>query len=122
MRRWFVIILFLAGMFFDSIIFPAIFGFRESFLTIIFLVFMFLYDEVDFLGLVLLLALSGFAEFYWGLKMGILMLPLLASIGVLFLLNKFFRIRSRVLMIISGVVMFIVFWEMSILISRILVR
>lgn len=120
MKTWLVVVLFLASMFLDGIIFPALFGFRESFLTIIFLVVMLLYYEVNFEGLILGVAFSGLAEFYWGLKLGALILPLLASAGVFFLLNSFFNIRSRVLMILSGVVMFIVFWEASILVSKIL--
>lgn len=122
MKTWLVVVLFLASIFLDGIIFPALFGFRESFLTIIFLVVMLLYYKVNHKGLFLGVAFSGLAEFYWGLKLGALMLPLLASAGSFFLLSSFFNIRSRVSMILSGVVMFIVFWEISILISKILVR
>jgi len=114
------VILFFAGMFFDSIIFPALFGFRESFLTIIFLVVMLLYREDDLRGLVFGVVLSGLAEFYWGLKTGVLILPLLVSAGVFFLLNIFFNTRSRVFIIISGAIMFIIFWKASILINRII--
>ncbi len=120
MNKWLIVVLFLAVMSLDGIIFPALFGFRESFLTIIFLVVMLLYYEVSLQGLVLGGALSGLAEFYWGLELGALILPLLLSAGAFFLLNKFFNIRSRVLMILSGVIMFIVFWETSILVSKIL--
>lgn len=120
MNKWLIIILFLTGMFFDGVIFPALFGFRESFLTIIFLVIMLLYYEVNFQSLIFGVILSGLAEFYWGLRFGILVLPLLASAGSFFLLNKFFNIRSRVIMIISGVIMLLVFWEISILVVKIL--
>ena len=118
MSKWIVAILFLACMFLDGIIFPALFGFRESFLTIIFLVVMLLYHEVSFASLVIGVAFSGLAEFYWGLRMGVLILPLLLSAVGFFLLNKFFNVRSRILMIFSGVVMFIIFWETSILINK----
>lgn len=120
MKNWLTIVLFLAVMFFDGIIFPALFGFRESFLTIIFLVIMLLYYEVDFRGLVLGVALSGLVEFYWGLKLGTLILSLLVSVGVFFLLNKFFSIRSKALVVLLGVIMFVVFWETSILINKII--
>lgn len=120
MSKWLVAVLFLAVMFLDGIIFPALFGFRESFLTEIFLVVMLVYYKSDFWGLVLGVVLSGTAEFYWGLKLGTLVLPLLVSAGVFFLLNKFLNVRNRVLMVISGVVMFIVFWETSILVAKIL--
>jgi len=120
MKTWLIIILFLAAMFFDGIIFPGLFGFREGFLTIIFLVIMLLYYEADFKGLVLGVVFSGLAEFYWGLKLGTLILPLLASAGMFFLLNRFFNIRSRILMIFSGVIMFIIFWATSVLVSKII--
>lgn len=107
-------------MFLDGIIFPALFGFRESFLTIIFLIAMLLYLEVDLRSLILGMVFSRFAEFYWGLKLGILMLPLLASVGAFFLLNRFFNIRSKVLVVLLGVIMLIVFWETSVLITKIL--
>ena len=105
---------------FDCIIFPAFFGFRESFLTIIFLVVMLLCYKVGLQSLIFGIALSRLAEFYWGLKLGTLILPLLASAGTLFLLNRFFNIRNKALMIFSGVIMFIIFWEMSILVTKIL--
>ena len=120
MKTWLVAVLFLAGIFLDGIIFPAFFGFRESFLTVVFLVIMLLYYGTGLRGLVSGVVFSGSAEFYWGLKLGTLILPLLASAGVFFLLNKFFNVRSGVLMILSGMIMFIVFWEISILISKIL--
>ena len=120
MNKWLISVLFLAVMFLDGIILPGLFGFRESFLTVIFLVAILLYYEVNLQGLVFGVALSGLAEFYWGLKLGTLILPLLASAGAFFLLNRFFSIRSRTLMILSGVIMFIVFWETSILISKII--
>lgn len=120
MKRGLIVVLFLAILFFDGIIFPTLFGFRESFLTIIFLVVILLRSEVNFQGLVVGVVFSGLAEFYWGLKMGILMLPLLVSAGTFFLLNRFFNIRSRVLTIFLGIIMFIVFWETSVLITKIL--
>lgn len=89
-------------------------------MTIIFFIIMLLYREADPLVLILGVALSGSSEFYWGLKLGTFMLPLLASAGSFLLLNRFFNIRNMVLMVFSGVLMFIVFWEMSILISKIL--
>ena len=120
MKTWLVAVLFLAVIFIDGIIFPELFGFRESFLTIIFFVVLLLYYEVSFRGLVLGTAFSGFAEFYWGLEFGTLILPLLASAGAFLLLNRFFNVRSGVFIIISGVIMFIVFWETSILVAKIL--
>lgn len=120
MNNWLVIFLFLAIMFFDGIIFPALFGFRESFLTIVFLVIMLLYYEVDLTVLIMGAALSIVAEFYWGLELGTLILPLLASAGAFFLLNIFFNIRSKVLKIFSGAIMLIVFWGTSILVTKIL--
>jgi len=110
----------LAVIFLEGIIFPAFFGFRESFLTIIFLVVMILYREADIKSLILGVALSGLAEFYWGLKFGTLILSLLASAGVFFLLSKFFNIKSGALKIVLGMIMFIVFWEVSILVIKIL--
>ncbi len=79
MSKLLIVVLFLAAMFLDGIIFPGLFGFRESFLTIIFLIVMLLYYEADLEGVVLGVAFSGLAEFYWGLKLGTLILPLLAS-------------------------------------------
>ena len=116
----FVAIAFLAGIFLDGIIFPAFLGFRESFLTIIFLVVIILYHEVSLTSLVIGVVLSALAEFYWGLKLGTLILPLLASAGAFSLLNKFFNVKSRVLMIFSGVIMFIIFWWTSIIVTKIL--
>lgn len=120
MSKWLMMILFLAAMFLDGIIFPAFFGFRESFLTIIFLVVMLLYHEVNLQNLVFGAVLSGIAEFYWGLKLGTLILPLLASAGAFFILNKFLNIRVRILMILAGVIMLIVFWETSVLVGKII--
>ncbi len=120
MRTWLIVILFFVIMFLDGIIFPAFFGFRESFFTVIFLVAVLLYYEASLKGLVLGIAFSGGAEFYWGLKHGILILPLLASAGALFLLNSFFNIRSRLFIILSGIIMLVVFWETSILLTKIL--
>lgn len=114
-----ILILFLASMILDGIIFPALFGFGESFLTIIFLIGILLYYRDNLHGLVLGAIISGLAEFYWGLKPGTLVLSLLASAGVFFLLNSFFNVRSRIFILIVGVIMFIVFWEASILIDRI---
>ncbi len=120
MSKWLIVVLFLASMFLDGIILPAFFNFREGFLTIIFLMIMLLYYRADIKGLILGTALSWLAEFYWGLKMGTLMLPLLVSAGALLLLNKFFNIRSVTSLIFSGTLMFVVFWETSILINKIL--
>ncbi len=120
MKIGLTVVLFFAVMFFDGIIFPAFFGFREGILTVIFLVAVFLYYKVSLTGLVLGVVFSGSAEFYWGLKMGTLILPLLASAAVLFLLNTFFNIRSIALTILSGVTMFAVFWETSVLVSKII--
>ena len=120
MNKGLIILLFLAVVFVDGIVSPALFGFRESFLTIIFLVVVLLYCEINIQGLIFGIILSGIAEFYWGLKLGTLMLPLLASVGALFLLNSFFNIRNKVFMILTGAILFIVFWETSVLISRII--
>ncbi|GEM_PF-5556427 len=120
MKIWLTVVLFLVTMLLDGIIFPALFGFKESFLTVIFIVAMFLYQKADFQSLVLGVALSGLAEFYWGLKFGTLVGSLLASAGAFFLLNKFFNIRGRAMTTLFGIIMFIVFWETSILINKIL--
>jgi hypothetical protein len=120
MSKWLIAVLFLGAMFLDGIVFPGLFGFRESFLTIIFLVAVLLYYKADFRGLVFGIVLSGLVEFYWGLRLGALILPLLASAGTFFLLNSFFNIRSKVFMVLSGIIMFVVFWETSVLISKIL--
>ena len=119
-NKWLIFTLFLAVMLFDGIIFPAFFGLREGFLTIIFLVAILLFCEINTQGLIFGIILSGIAEFYWGLKLGTLLLPLLASAGAFFLLNKFFNIRNKVFMILTGAILFIVFWETSVLISRII--
>lgn len=119
-RNWLIVVLFLAAMFLDGVIFPALFGFRESFLTIIFLIVMLLYYEVGLQVLVMGVILSGLAEFYWGLNLGTLVVPLLASAGAFLILNRFLNTKSRVLIIISGAIMFIIFWEASILINKIL--
>src|SRR3989344_480098 len=104
MKTWLIVILFLASFFIDGIIFPALFGFRESFLTVIFIVTMLLYYEVNFRSLILGVAFSWFAEFYWGLRLGTLILPLLVSAGTFFLLNEFFDVRNKALRIFSGVI------------------
>ena len=108
------------SMFLDGIIFPALFGFREGFLTILFIIIFLLSYEVNFSSIIFAVIFAGVAEFYWGLMLGILMLPLLVSIGVFFILNTFFNIRSRVFVIISGAIMFIVFWGSSVLVAKIL--
>lgn len=120
MNKWLIIVLFFVVMFFDGIILPALFGFRESSLTAIFIIAILVYYEFDFQLLIIGIALFGLTELYWGLKMGTLMLSLLASAGVFFLLAIFFNIKSRFLMIVSGVIVLIVFWETSILISKII--
>ncbi|OGM99271.1 MAG: hypothetical protein A2915_02610 [Candidatus Yanofskybacteria bacterium RIFCSPLOWO2_01_FULL_41_34] len=120
MKIWLIIVLFLVVMFFDGAIFPGLFGFRESFLTVMFIVIMILQRKVDFQGLILGVVFSGTAEFYWGLRFGILISSLLVSTGVFFLLNTFFNIRSKASVIITGVIMFIIFWEASILVSKII--
>ena len=81
---------------------------------------MLLYHKADFQGLIIGAIFAGLVEFYWGLKMGTLMLPLLASAGIFFLLNIFFNIKSGVLTALSGAVMFVIFWEASTLITKIL--
>ncbi len=119
-NKWLVAVLFLAVMFIDGIFFPGVFGFKESFLTIIFIVLMLLYYNVNLQSLVFGMALSGLAEFYWGLDMGTLILSFLVSAGALVLLNKFFNIQSRVFVVISGIIIFAVFWETSVLVANIL--
>lgn len=120
MSRFLIVGLFLVTMFLDGIIFPALFGFREGFLTILFVIVLLLSHEINPSRVVLAVVFAGVAEFYWGLMLGTLVLPLLVSIGAFLLLNTFFNIRSRIFMIISGVIMFIVFWGSSILIIKIL--
>lgn len=120
MKIWLIVVLFLAGILVDGIIFPALFGFREGFLTIIFLVVMLLYYEVSIPSLIFGMVFAGLAELHWGLKTGVLVLPLFASAAVFFLLSKFFNIRSRFLTIILGVTMLVVFWELSILINKVI--
>ena len=120
MKKWLIVALFLVAVFLDGIIFPAFFGFREGFLTIVFVVTLLLYHGVSLRGLIFGIVFSGLTEFYWGLKLGTLVLPLLASAGVFFLLNTFFDIRNKILMIILGLIMFTVFWETSILVNKIL--
>lgn len=120
MNKWLISVLFLAVIFFDGIIFPAFFGFGESFLTIIFLIMMILYYKADFHVLIIGVVFCGLAEFYWGLKLGVLILPLLISAGTFFLLNNFFNFRSRILVIFSGAIMFFIFWIFSVLINKIL--
>lgn len=115
-----IAVLFLVSMFFDGVIFPTLFGFRESFLTNIFFIVILLYYKASLQGLVLGIIFSGSAEFYWGLELGTLILPLLASVGIFFLLDSVLNIRSKALMILSGTIMFAVFWETSILISKII--
>lgn len=120
MKTWLIVVLFLAGMFFDGIIFPALFGFRESFLTIVLITATFLYYGVNFRGVVIGVIFSAIAEFYWGLRLGELVLGFLASAGVLFLLNSFLNIRSRVFMFFSGAVVIIVFWTVSLFVTKVL--
>ncbi len=120
MKIWLILVLFLACMFLDGIIFPGLFGFRESFLTIIFIVIMVLYNKAEFQSLIIGLVFFGLTEFYWGLKSGTLILPLLISAGAFLLLNSFFNFRSRVLMIISGLIVFVLFWISSVLVTKIL--
>lgn len=120
MSKFLIAGLFLASMFIDGIIFPALFGFREGFLTVLFIIVLLLYREVNFPNAVLVIVFAVIAEFYWGLRLGILILPLLVSVGAFLLLNTFFNIRSKVFMIISGTIMFIVFWWSSALITKIL--
>lgn len=122
MSKRLIAVLFLGFILLDGIIFPALFGFRESFLTMIFLVVILLYHQVSLAGLIIGVVLSALAEFYWGLKLGTLILPLLASAGVFSLINRFFNIRNKILEIFFGAIMFVVFWEMSILITKILYK
>src|SRR3989344_8184073 len=117
MKTWLTVILFLVAMFLDAIILPAFFGFKENFLSVIFIVVVILYHKLSFRTLFLGVALSGWAEFYWRLKFGTMILPFLASMAVLFFLNRFFNIKNGITLIICGVIMFIVFWEVSILIN-----
>lgn len=114
-----IVIFFLMSMFFDGIILPAFFGIRSGFLTIIFLVALVLCCRVNFRSLVTGIIFSGLAEFYWGLKLGTLMLSFLAIAGLFVLLNTFFSIKNKVLMIFSGAIMLAVFWEVSIFLNRI---
>lgn len=120
MTKWLIAVLFLGSIFFDGIVFPALFGFRESFLSIIFILILVLYCEASFQSLIFGVVFSGLAEFYWGFKLGVLILPLLASVGVFFLLNKFFNVKNRFLMIFLGIIMFVVFWEISILVNKVI--
>ena len=119
MSKWLISVLFFVVMFFEGMIFPSIFGFREGFLTVVFLVAILLYYKVDFWSLILGTVISMFTEFCWGLKFGVLALPLLASVGTFFLLNKFFSIKGAVLMTISGATMLVVFWWSSIFINKV---
>ena len=60
-NKWLIFTLFLAVMLFDGIIFPAFFGLREGFLTIIFLVAILLFCEINTQGLIFGIILSGIA-------------------------------------------------------------
>ena len=120
MNKWLVSVLFFLIMFFEGMIFPSIFGFREGFIKVVFLVAILLYYKIDFWSLIAGTVLFMITEFYWGLKFGALVLPLLASTGIFFLLNKFFNIKGVVLTIISGATMLVVFWWSSIFIAKIL--
>ena len=113
-----IIILFLASMLFDGIILPAIFGIREGFLTIIFLITLILYYRANLRSVVAGVVFSGIAEFYWGLRLGILILPLLTVTGLFILLDTFINIKNKILIIFSGTIMFAVFWEVSILLNK----
>lgn len=120
MRTWLIVVLFLGALLLDGMILPGLFGFKESFLTIFFIIFILLYHELSLRSLIIGTLLSAAAEFYWGLKTSILILPLFASAGVYFLLNSFFNTRNKVFLVVLGAVMFVVFWEASVLISKII--
>ncbi len=117
---WLIAIIFLASVFLDGIILPAFFGFREGFLAIIFLISMLVYYEADLKSFILGILLSGTLEFYWGLKMGALILPLFTAAGIFMLFNKFFNVHSKGFIIFSGLVMFLVFWITAVWITKIL--
>ncbi len=119
MRIWLITIIFLASVFLDGIILPAFFGFREGFLSIIFLITMLVYYEADLKSFILGILFSGTLEFYWGLKPGALILPLFAAAGIFMLLNKFFNVHSKGFIIFSGLVMFLVFWTAAVYINKI---
>lgn len=120
MKVWLVVVLFLASMFFDGIIFPALFGFRESFLTIVFIAVALLYYGVNLRSMAIGLIFSAVAEFYWGLMLGTLVLGFLASAGTIFLLNRFFNIRSKFFIFFSGAIVTIVFWVVSFFVAKVL--
>ena len=120
MSRLLIVGLFLTGMFFDGIVFPALFGFRESFLTIVFIITTLLYYGINLHGMVIGVILSAAAEFYWGLRLGTLVLGFLASAGMLSLLNSFLNIRSKIFMFFSGVIAIIVFWTVSLFVAKVL--
>ena len=120
MNKWLVPALFLGVVFFDGIVLPSFFGFREGFLTLVFIVIIILYYKADFQSLVFGAIFCALVEIYWGLKTGVLVLPLFVSTAMFFTLNSFFSIRNRTLMLFSGVIMFIVFWTSSVFINKML--
>lgn len=119
MKTWFVAVLFLGLVIVDGVILPAVFGFREGFLSIAFLVFILLYIG-DARGLVLSLIFSAFLEFYWSLSFGSLILPCLISFGLLIFLNNVFYTKNRILRVLLGVIIFVCFWGSSVLVNKIL--
>ncbi len=105
--------LFFATIILDGIFLPGIFGIKESFLTIVFIVALLFFQETDLSSLVFGTLLSGSAEFYWGLSFGVLMIPFLFSAGILALLKQFLNVRGFIMKAVSFITILFIFWKIS---------
>lgn len=94
MRKIWILLIFLASFFFDGLVAPAFIGFRESFLSFIFIVALFVYFGVDGLSVFYSIFFSLFLEFGLGLRFGVVLLPILIVAGILFFINYYFDISA----------------------------
>jgi len=94
MKKIWILLIFLASFFFDGLIAPAVIGFRESFLSFIFIVALFVYFGIDGLLVFYSVLFSLFLEFGLDLRFGVVLLPILIVAIVLFLANSYFDISA----------------------------
>ena len=86
-------LIFIAVLLFDGLVLPAFFGFRESFLSVLVLIMPILYlgltKNYVFFGLFFSFILESFR----GLNFGVLTIPFLFTVLVIFLIHRFLSIQ-----------------------------
>lgn len=88
-----LVIMFFAALVFDGLVLPAFFGFRESFLFLLFLMVPILYIGPAARSVSLGLFFAFISESLRGLELGSLALPFLFTVVIIYLTQRFLDIK-----------------------------